>query len=289
MSKVYLTIDFEDFSYDLKRSFGIKENRLNTDALYSTFLKIDAFCEKHLANQKITFFCTGVIAEKYPEIISEISKKGHEVACHSFFHERVNSMQLNQFEYDIQKATEILEKYSNQKTVGFRAPFFSINTSNWEYYQIIQKYFEYDSSLHFNQLEEVEKFKSILKIDKLKLLPVPSVKISSFLHLKLGGTAFKIMPLNIINKLIQNIFDKKLIPIIYLHPYEFFDDFSFYVPKHELAELSFLRRNYWALRQYQWHKLGNKNVIPKLIDIFDNFEGGNFTKNIINAYEKENI
>ena len=61
---------------------------------------------------------------------------------------------------------------------------------------------------------------------------------------------------------------------IYLHPYEFVSDMSFYVNWKDMNGLSFFLKLYWLLRQSQWHIVGNKSVMRKLEIIFTNYKCG---------------
>ena len=81
--KIFLTIDFEDWKYDTSISYSIlKNNKINEKLLFKTFFNIQDFIDKNLNGDKITFFCTGILASKFPKISEEINNTGHEIACH---------------------------------------------------------------------------------------------------------------------------------------------------------------------------------------------------------------
>ena len=61
---------------------------------------------------------------------------------------------------------------------------------------------------------------------------------------------------------------------VYLHPYEFVSDMSFYTYWKEMNGLSFLKKIYWLFRQSQWHIVGNKSVLKKLEKIFSKYKNG---------------
>ena len=82
----YLSIDLEDFTFDLMRSLGI-EPRVNFDALKLGYELINNFSINKLASKKITFFTTGTVAQTYPELLQEIANDGHEIACHYHYHD----------------------------------------------------------------------------------------------------------------------------------------------------------------------------------------------------------
>ena len=58
-------------------------------------LHIKQYSSKNkLNNSKFTFFCTGILAQKYPDIIKQISNDGHEIACHYYHHDNLSNLTL---------------------------------------------------------------------------------------------------------------------------------------------------------------------------------------------------
>src|SRR5205085_566052 len=49
----------------------------------NTMRLLDLF-DRH--NAKATFFFLGWVAERYPQLVREAHARGHEVACHSYWH-----------------------------------------------------------------------------------------------------------------------------------------------------------------------------------------------------------
>src|SRR6187455_850124 len=56
-----------------------------------------------------TFFCLGVIARNYPEIIKKIDSRGHEIGCHSDKHILVTKMTAAEFKADTHAAVQDIE------------------------------------------------------------------------------------------------------------------------------------------------------------------------------------
>ena len=75
-------------------------------------------------------------------------------------------------------------------------------------------------------------------------------------------------------KVISKNLIKNRVAQVYLHPYEFVSDMSFYTNWKEMNGLSFFKKLYWLLRQSQWHIVGNKSVMGKLEKIFSKYENG---------------
>ena len=77
--------------------------------------------------------------------------------------------------------------------------------------------------------------------------------------------ALKVISKNLLNNRVAQV---------YLHPYEFVSDMSFYTYWKEMNGLSFFKKIYWLFRQSQWHIVGNKSVLKKLEKIFSKYKNG---------------
>lgn len=95
---------------------------------------------------KSTFFVPGWTAEKYPESVKEIVRRGHEVAAHGYMHENLSEVKLPKEEIEIfRKSIEIIEQMGGRRPLGYRAP-------HWEFSphtigNLVRFGFRYDSSL----------------------------------------------------------------------------------------------------------------------------------------------
>lgn len=97
---------------------------------------------------KGTFFCLGWVAEKHPEIIREIDKRGHQIGCHSYQHELSSRFSPEQFVEDTSKAKRLIEDVVGKEIDCFRAPGFSITVNNtWAIDKLVEMGFKYDSSV----------------------------------------------------------------------------------------------------------------------------------------------
>lgn len=264
MGQLFCTVDLEDFSYDYLRSLGLKSSaNLRVPAIIENYNQINNLSKKF--NIKMTFFCTGILAKLFPDIIRQISSDGHEIASHYFFHDRVNKDDILTFERRISESINILSKYSKNKICGFRAPYFSLTSQDYKYYQILEKYFKYDSSLLVNienYKSEVDKINSKVS-GKLKIYPVLFYSPFFGLKLRLGGTYFKILPLKILKIILRKIIDCDHC-IIYLHPYDYDDKFSYMNEFKNFNDLNLFKQIYSYSRQIQWFYFGNNNVLNKI-------------------------
>ncbi len=79
-----------------------------------------------------TFFFVGDTARRYPEIVREVAAAGHEVGCHSLYHETVGEAMFpipgitpllpHEVEPRLALATELVEQALGDKVVSFRSP-----------------------------------------------------------------------------------------------------------------------------------------------------------------------
>lgn len=144
----FLTFDIEEWYHANYKGFdnSIYKSKKDTHLprLVNDLLGI---CEKYDA--KATFFVVGSVGKRYPAIVKEIVKSGHEIASHSMNHDLIYEMTPKQFENDLIQSKEILESVSGKKVIGFRAPSWSVNEkiSNWYYEKLLASGYRYSSSV----------------------------------------------------------------------------------------------------------------------------------------------
>jgi len=95
-----------------------------------------------------TFFVLGWVAERFPALIQQIVRLGHEVACHGYAHRLIYDQTPEAFREDIRRAKAVIEAAANAPVDGFRAPSYSITTrSLWALDVLIDEGFRYDASI----------------------------------------------------------------------------------------------------------------------------------------------
>jgi peptidoglycan/xylan/chitin deacetylase (PgdA/CDA1 family) len=119
-----------------------------------------------------TFFITGLAAERFPGLIAEISQR-YEVSCHGYEHERFDMLAVGEQRKRIQKATEILQKVTGTKPLGFRAPNFKLTVQTLAILEEIG--YVYDASK--------ASYKRAPKRSCSSLVEIPNTLPSSFLRL----------------------------------------------------------------------------------------------------------
>lgn len=100
-------------------------------------LELLDFLDNH--NQKATFFIMGWLAEKNPNLIKEITLRGHEIGYHSYFHILPENQTKKEFENDLAQGLNLLTKITSRSINLYRAPQFSINEASGWVYPILAK------------------------------------------------------------------------------------------------------------------------------------------------------
>ena len=271
-NQAHFTVDFECFTHDLCRSVGATQSpKLRKKQLFESFFNFEKlFSDTAQKNTKITFFCTGVSAELYPEVIRLIASHGHEIACHGNYHDDINSMNCDEVFTSLRAAKYRLSDIANQDVIGFRAPRFSLNKLDFERLDVISKVFEYDSSLHFSTRTEFDLWKEKCSVDLIEF-PVPNQRDELLgINVKLGGSFLKLFPHCVVKRAAQRSLDNDLTPIFYFHPYDLYFGYDLLASLKELrgASLPF----YWYVRQWQWAGCFNWSQRNKLVSLFGAFE-----------------
>ncbi|TAK84353.1 MAG: DUF3473 domain-containing protein [Betaproteobacteria bacterium] len=108
--------------------------------------KILETLERH--EVRATFFFLGWIAERYPEAVREVARRGHEIGIHGYEHRLIYEQTPEAFEADLRRAIEAVRKSYDGPILGHRAPSFSIrHDSLWALEVLNGLGFRYDSSI----------------------------------------------------------------------------------------------------------------------------------------------
>lgn len=260
-SKTYLfSIDLEDVRRD------VVDGNQYKDAVVSNTLTYLDWLDK--SKSKCTFFTVGEIAENYPDLIKEISLKGHELACHSMHHIPLDKQNEKSFDLDIQKNIEALVKAGASNITGFRAPVFSlIESTKWAYAILKKNGIKYSSSVLSaeNPLYGWPEFGTAQKeVDGVWEIPVSLMSFGPKAIPFAGGVYFRILPWIITKRAFRQ--NKEVFG--YFHPYDIdteqeqfmhagINDSTFYNKlmyrnRHKLLpRLDQLMKGNWEIRTYQ--------------------------------------
>ncbi len=235
--KIILTFDLE-FWYNsgfLKKYVSENDKRSRDYITQSTMPILDLLKK---FNHRATFFVLGQVAEKYPELIKKISDDGHEIASHGYSHKSLFDLDKTTFQKEIELTNNILKNVIGTEPKGFRAPNFSLNKKNLWAKEILENYFQYNSSSH-----------------PLKFFAIP-MQIPEIFP-SLGGIYFRMLPLKLYI-LMAKFFSKYKVPVLYFHPYELFES----APRINSAP--------WYMKKIKY--IGVKKAWKKFKKIMDKYE-----------------
>lgn len=257
-----MSVDLEDYFCDLPFSEWTKyQSRIER----TTNTILDLFTKYRV---KATFFTLGYIAEKFPRLIKNIYDNGHEIGTHSYSHMDLRKTTKDEFYKDFLKSIQILEDITGEKVLGFRAPFFSIDKTNYWVFDILRQHLKYDSSVFpvktpLYGLPEAPKeiyhpaVENIIEKDNAQEffeIPPLTYDILSYTIPTAGGFHFRFLPYFITRKAFQQNNKKKKPAMFYIHP----KDLDYDMPK---------------IPEYKWHYYyGKKNILEKFSRLLTEFK-----------------
>ena len=138
-----LTFDIEEWALAKTGGYGGPERYAEYDSYLDRILALlDA------RGIRATFFCTGQMAEFFPEVVKRIHGRGYEIGCHSYRHTWMNKMSIEDAREDTRKAVDLLEQCIGEKVKSYRAPAFSIGESNkWMFEVLVENGIVSDASV----------------------------------------------------------------------------------------------------------------------------------------------
>jgi len=224
----FLTIDVEEWFHILDdpaipafKQWAALESRLpqNIERLLSIL-------NEHKV--KATMFWLGWAAEKYPDIVRECIKEGHEIASHGYAHVLAYKAGREKFRSDIRKGKNILEDITGNEVIGFRAAGFGTTADTlWLFEEIREAGFLYDSSVfpakrgHGGIIDfklephEINTPHGVLLEIPQSVVEICGKRVSFF-----GGGYLRISPIPLIKWGISKLQKEGRPAVIYIHPRE---------------------------------------------------------------------
>lgn len=235
---ILITIDVEDwFMVENMRpwippaTWDQRESRveLNTHYLLNLLDSIDLSSNGNMpVYPRATFFILGWIADRIPNIVNEIHKRGHEVASHGYGHLMCNQMSETDLKQDLIRSKKTLEDITGVEVNGYRAPNFSINDHALRL--IRASGYRYDSS--YNNFSRHGRY-GVIAIDgkptsgmavrmdnDFHEIPISNLTIGNKVIPWGGGGYFRFWPETVFNAGVKRILQKKQAYNFYIHPWE---------------------------------------------------------------------
>jgi polysaccharide deacetylase family protein (PEP-CTERM system associated) len=100
------------------------------------------------ARVRATFFVLGWVAERYPSLVAEIQRAGHDVGSHGYWHSRVYELDADRFVADLRQSINALTAAGVSRVAAYRAPEWSINDrSLWALDLLVREGITIDASM----------------------------------------------------------------------------------------------------------------------------------------------
>ncbi len=179
---------------------------------------------------KATFFFLGWVAERFPSLVRQVHSRGHELACHSYWHRPIYSLTPAEFREDTRRARKVIEDASGVPIRGYRAPTWSITRDSlWALDILIEEGFLYDSSIYpirhdLYGMPEALRFPYVLKVRNgysLKEFPPTTIRLAGMNFPAAGGGYLRILPFSY-TRWVFDRFEHKYHErvVVYFHPWE---------------------------------------------------------------------
>jgi len=179
---------------------------------------------------KATFFFVGWVARKFPQLAREVHARGHELACHSFWHRPVYELTPEEFREDTRMARDAIEQASGARVLGYRAPTWSITRDSlWALDILAEEGFLYDSSIYpinhdLYGIPGAQRFPYTHTCSngrQLTEFPPATVRLAGVNLPAAGGGYLRIFPLTYTRWVFRRMERKHRQPVVvYVHPWE---------------------------------------------------------------------
>ena len=184
---------------------------------------LDIFSE---CNAQVTCFFLGWVAGRFPHLVKEAAKRGHEVASHGYGHRLVYEQGREQFYEDVRRARFLLEDISGAEVVGYRAPGFSTTDDTpWFFDALAEAGYQYDSSVFpaprgHGGMPRGQREPH--RVGETQLLEVP-ISVADLMGKPMcffGGGYLRLFPYWLIRKMALQVLTEGRPVVFYIHPRE---------------------------------------------------------------------
>jgi polysaccharide deacetylase family protein (PEP-CTERM system associated) len=252
-----ITIDVEDWFHimEVKGTPGLSEWEHIPSRIENNFLELLRILEN--AKVKSTCFALGWVADRFPRLLREACRHGHEIASHGYGHQPVHTLSPAQFREDIRRAKAAIEDATGEPVTGYRAPGFSITRkTSWAFGEIVAAGYAYDSSIFpgthgHGGIPGAPRRPHVIQTEHGDLVEFPNTMVDTPLGplTFFGGGYLRLFPMPLVSLMARRVRRSGRGVMWYLHPREI-------DPHHPRIEMSAARR----FRSY----VGLKGVHAKL-------------------------
>jgi polysaccharide deacetylase family protein (PEP-CTERM system associated) len=175
-----------------------------------------------------TFFTVGWVAERHPAMVRRIAAAGHELASHTYDHQRITHQTPEHFRESVRRTKRIIEDITGEALLGFRAPSFSIvRGTEWALDILIEEGHRYDSSLFPVKRAgygyaggSQDPYWLERPAGRLWEVPPATLRVAGKLLPAAGGAYFRILPPHLVYAALRSAESREASGTFYIHPWE---------------------------------------------------------------------
>jgi len=269
--KCVFSVDVEDWFHilDLPTTPEVPQWGDLPSRVERNFLRLLEIFEERETN--VTCFFLGWIAERFPHLVKEAVRHGHEIASHGYAHQLVYQMTPEAFYQDALRSKAILEDISGRAVWGYRSAGFSVvHGAEWFFDKLIGAGYIYDSSVfpasrgHGGMAGDnrwphwIERHSGTLFEFPLSVTDVLGKPICFF-----GGGYLRFFPYRMIRMMTRKVLKESRPVIFYVHPREI-------DPDHPRLIMNWKRR----FKSY----VNLKSTLPKIEQLLTEFRVTSFER-----------
>jgi polysaccharide deacetylase family protein (PEP-CTERM system associated) len=175
-----------------------------------------------------TCFFLGWVADRFPHLVREASRRGHEIASHGYSHTLVYQMTPEQFYQDARRSRELLEKIVGRPVSGYRASGFSVTEDTpWFFEKLGEAGYRYSSSVFpasrgHGGLRTRNLAPYAVPCDGVSVTEVP-ITVQSVFGKRVcffGGGYLRLFPYRVIKEMTRSVLAEGRPVVFYVHPRE---------------------------------------------------------------------
>jgi polysaccharide deacetylase family protein (PEP-CTERM system associated) len=220
---------------------------------------------------RVTCFFLGWVGERFPHLVKEAARRGHEIGSHGYAHELVYQMTPDAFYQDAVRAKRILEDVAGQAVWGYRAAGFSLtHGTDWFFDKLIEAEYVYDSSVFparrgHGGMEKGNRRPYWIErgSGRLAEFPVSVAEVLGKSFCFFGGGYLRLFPYLVIRTMTRRVLREPRSVIFYVHPREI-------DPDHPRLSMNWKRR----FKSY----VNLKSTKPKIERLLDEFQITSFER-----------
>ncbi|HEV2488847.1 MAG TPA: XrtA system polysaccharide deacetylase [Candidatus Acidoferrales bacterium] len=227
-TKCVFSIDVEDWFHilDLPTTPYVNEWDGLPSRVERNFLRLLETLEKH--DVHVTCFFLGWVAERFPHLVKEAVRQGHEIASHGYEHQLVYQMSPEAFVQDAMRSKAILEDISGRAVWGYRSAGFSvIPGTEWFFDKLIEAGYIYDSSVFparrgHGGMTSIDRSPHWIERPSGRLFEFP-VTVTEILGKPIcffGGGYLRFFPYWMIRTMTERVLRESRPVVFYVHPRE---------------------------------------------------------------------